>query len=84
MPAGVRFIGHRKTDLYCDGGNTCGDGDTVLDQIIRAVVTLPVAAAGIRLAGMTLRNSPNLRLSWNMAEDRQHRLRERDIGCCAM
>ena len=36
-PAGVRFIGHRKTDLYCSGGNTCGDGESALDQIIRAL-----------------------------------------------
>ena len=26
-PDGVRFIGHRKTELYCGGGDTCGDGD---------------------------------------------------------
>lgn len=26
-PAGVRFIGHRKTELYCTGLDTCGDGD---------------------------------------------------------
>ena len=36
-PAGVRFIGHRKTDLYCSGGDTCGDGESVLDRIIRAL-----------------------------------------------
>jgi len=36
-PAGVRFIGHRKTDLYCSGGDTCGDGETVLDRNIRAL-----------------------------------------------
>jgi nitrogen fixation protein NifB len=35
--AGVRFIGHRKTDLYCAGGDTCGDGETVLDRIIKAL-----------------------------------------------
>ena len=36
-PEGVRFIGHRKTDLYCEGGNTCGEGESALDQIIRAL-----------------------------------------------
>ena len=36
-PGGVRFIGHRKTDLYCEGGNTCGEGESALDQIIRAL-----------------------------------------------
>jgi len=34
---GVRFISHRKTDLYCSGGDTCGDGDSVLAQTIRAL-----------------------------------------------
>lgn len=32
--AGVRLIGHRKTDLYCAGGDTCGDGESVLDRTI--------------------------------------------------
>jgi nitrogen fixation protein NifB len=36
-PAGVRFIGHRKTDLYCTGGDTCGDAETSLAQIIRSL-----------------------------------------------
>ena len=36
-PEGVRFIGHRKTDLYCSGGDTCGEEETALDQIIRAL-----------------------------------------------
>ncbi|HUY93219.1 MAG TPA: nitrogenase cofactor biosynthesis protein NifB [Pirellulales bacterium] len=35
--AGVRFIGHRKNDLYCSGGDTCGDGETVLDRIVEAL-----------------------------------------------
>lgn len=26
-PSGVRFIGHRKTELYCTGLDTCGEGD---------------------------------------------------------
>ena len=35
--AGARLVGHRKTDLYCSGGETCGDGETVLDRTIRAL-----------------------------------------------
>ncbi|HEY6896014.1 MAG TPA: nitrogenase cofactor biosynthesis protein NifB [Rhodocyclaceae bacterium] len=34
---GVRFIGHRKTDLYCGGDDTCGDGESVLDQTIKSL-----------------------------------------------
>ncbi len=34
---GVRFIGHRKTDLYCEGGDTCGDGESVLAKTIRTL-----------------------------------------------
>ncbi|MCB1791274.1 MAG: nitrogenase cofactor biosynthesis protein NifB [Gammaproteobacteria bacterium] len=30
----VRFIGHRKVDLYCSGGDTCGDAETTLEKII--------------------------------------------------
>jgi nitrogen fixation protein NifB len=41
-PSGARFIGHRKTDLYCSGRDTCGEGDeatasepeSVLDKTI--------------------------------------------------
>jgi nitrogen fixation protein NifB len=36
-PQGVRFIGHRKTDLYCEGNSTCGDGESVLQLTIRAL-----------------------------------------------
>lgn len=36
-PNGVRFISHRKTDLYCGGGDTCGDGESILAQTIRAL-----------------------------------------------
>jgi nitrogen fixation protein NifB len=36
-PSGVRFIGHRRTDNYCAGGDTCGDGETVLGQTIAAL-----------------------------------------------
>jgi len=32
---GVRFIGHRKTTPYCEGGDTCGDGESALDRTIR-------------------------------------------------
>ncbi len=31
----VRFIGHRKVDLYCSGGDTCGDAETALQKTIR-------------------------------------------------
>ena len=34
---GVRFISHRKTDLYCEGGDTCGDGESVLQKTIHAL-----------------------------------------------
>jgi nitrogen fixation protein NifB len=30
----LRFIGHRKVDLYCSGGDTCGDADTALQKTI--------------------------------------------------
>ncbi|MCU7939657.1 MAG: nitrogenase cofactor biosynthesis protein NifB [gamma proteobacterium symbiont of Bathyaustriella thionipta] len=33
----VRFIGHRKVDLYCSGGDTCGDAETTLDKIIKTL-----------------------------------------------
>jgi nitrogen fixation protein NifB len=37
-PEGVRFISHRKTDLYCLGGDSCGDDglepESILDKII--------------------------------------------------
>jgi len=36
-PAGVRFIGHRKTTPYCEGGDTCGDGESALDQTLRVL-----------------------------------------------
>ena len=35
--AGVRFVGHRKTDLYCSGDDTCGDAESVLDVTVRAL-----------------------------------------------
>lgn len=36
-PAGVRFVGHRKTDQYCVGSSTCGDAETALERTIRAL-----------------------------------------------
>jgi nitrogen fixation protein NifB len=34
----VRFISHRKVDdLYCAGGDTCGDGESVLVKIIKVL-----------------------------------------------
>jgi nitrogen fixation protein NifB len=36
-PNDVRFIGHRKVEIYCEGGATCGDGETVLQKTIRAL-----------------------------------------------
>ncbi len=35
--AGVRFIGHRKTTPYCEGGDTCGDGESALDKTLKAL-----------------------------------------------
>lgn len=40
-PEGVRFIGHRKVDLYCGGLDTCGEGDAEPDSILdRTIATL--------------------------------------------
>jgi nitrogen fixation protein NifB len=36
-PEGVRFISHRKTDLYCSGDSSCGDAETALQKTIRAL-----------------------------------------------
>ncbi len=33
----VRFIGHRKVGQYCEGGDTCGDGETVLQKTIKTL-----------------------------------------------
>ncbi|HXU93388.1 MAG TPA: nitrogenase cofactor biosynthesis protein NifB [Gallionella sp.] len=35
--SGVRFIGHRKTIPYCEGGDTCGDGESALDKTLRVL-----------------------------------------------
>jgi len=34
-PDNVRFIGHRKVDLYCSGYATCGYAETTLERIIK-------------------------------------------------
>ena len=36
-PEDVRFIGHRKVELYCSGGDTCGDAETALQRTIRTL-----------------------------------------------
>ena len=35
--SGARFIGHRKTTPYCEGGDTCGDGESALDVTLRVL-----------------------------------------------
>ncbi len=34
---GARLIGQRKTDLYCGGDETCGDGESALARTLRAL-----------------------------------------------
>ncbi len=36
-PSGVRFISHRKTELYCSGDDSCGDAETALQRNIRTL-----------------------------------------------
>jgi nitrogen fixation protein NifB len=36
-PDGVRFISHRKTELYCSGDSTCGEAETALSRNIRTL-----------------------------------------------
>jgi nitrogen fixation protein NifB len=36
-PEDVRFIGHRKVELYCSGDDTCGDAETALQKTIRTL-----------------------------------------------
>ena len=36
-PTDVRFVSHRKVDLYCGGGDTCGDGESVLEKIVKTL-----------------------------------------------
>jgi nitrogen fixation protein NifB len=33
----VRFIGHRKVEVYCSGGDTCGDAETALQKTVRTL-----------------------------------------------
>ncbi|MCB1918067.1 MAG: nitrogenase cofactor biosynthesis protein NifB [Rhodocyclaceae bacterium] len=35
--AGVRFLAPRKTDLYCAGDDSCGDGESALERTISAL-----------------------------------------------
>jgi nitrogen fixation protein NifB len=41
-PQGVHFIGHRKTELYCAGSDTCGDSEVVLENIIQLLADCEV------------------------------------------
>jgi nitrogen fixation protein NifB len=36
-PQGVRFISHRKVDLYCSGGDTCGEEESALERNIKTL-----------------------------------------------
>ena len=36
-PAGVRFISHRRAEQYCNGDDSCGDGESVLATTIRSL-----------------------------------------------
>lgn len=36
-PKGVRFMGHRRAALYCDGGDHCGETEATLDRIIASL-----------------------------------------------
>ena len=35
--SGVRLIGHRRTDKYCGGSESCGDGESRIDRITLAL-----------------------------------------------
>ena len=35
--AGAKLVGHRKTELYCSGDDSCGEGEDVLAKTIRAL-----------------------------------------------
>ena len=35
--SGARMVGHRRTDKYCGGSETCGDEDSRIERIIRAL-----------------------------------------------
>jgi len=34
---GVRFVGHRKVDLYCSGEESCDEGESKLDKTLRVL-----------------------------------------------
>jgi nitrogen fixation protein NifB len=36
-PTDVRFVSHRKVELYCSGDDTCGDAETTLEKIIKTL-----------------------------------------------
>ena len=36
-PEGAKFMGHRKTELYCSGDATCGEAESVLANTIRSL-----------------------------------------------
>ena len=35
--SGAQMVGHRRTDKYCGGSETCGDGDSRIERIVRAL-----------------------------------------------
>ena len=37
-PSGVRFVGHRKTDLYCSGADDCGDADPAPESVLERTI----------------------------------------------
>lgn len=39
-PEGVRFIGHRRAELYCGGMDTCGEGDDDIDSLLARNIKL--------------------------------------------
>lgn len=36
-PTDVRFVSHRKVDLYCSGDDICGEAETTLQKIIKTL-----------------------------------------------
>ncbi|WP_291992795.1 nitrogenase cofactor biosynthesis protein NifB [Candidatus Accumulibacter sp. ACC003] len=43
-PDGVRFVGHRKTELYCSGPASCGDGEAAVEAEPQSVLETTIAA----------------------------------------
>ena len=35
--SGAQMVGHRRTDKYCGGSETCGDSDSRIERIVRAL-----------------------------------------------